>query len=114
MRGMTLQKQTEIVHHGFESSEALDQYIQQQADALEKFHSGLIGCRVSMERASHRNDTHDAWEVKVMVTVPPRQELVATKAVEKGKSNQQAVYKALDQAFEAVEKQLRKLKEKHS
>jgi ribosomal subunit interface protein len=108
-----LQKQVEISHHGFESSEALDEFIAQHVAKLEKFHHGIIGCRVAMDRASHRSESHDAWSVKVAVTVPPRQELVATKVVDKGNHNQKTIYQAVDGAFEAVAKQLRKLNKKH-
>lgn len=103
----------EISHHGFEASEALDNCIQEQMEKLERFHHGIVSCRVSLEAASHRRPTHEAWEVKVRVTVPPRHELVSCKSVEHPKSNQQAVYQAVEAAFQAVGKQLRKVADKH-
>ena len=107
-----MQKNIEISHHGFEASEALDEMIRHQLEKLERYHHGIVGCRVSMEQSSHRNPSHEAWEVKVRLTVPPRHELVACKSVEHPKSSQQAVYQSVESAFEAVGKQLKKLAEK--
>ena len=103
----------EISHHGFEASEALDDCIKEQMKKLERFHDGIVSCRVSLEQASHRRPTHEAWDVKVRITVPPRHELVACKSMDHPKSNQQAVYQTVEAAFQAVAKQLRKLVDKH-
>ncbi len=108
-----MQKALDITHHGFEASESLDQHIAEKARKLEKFHEGIVGCHVSVHCESGKQNSHKSWTAKVVLTVPPRQELVGTKVVNHGAENRESVILAVDGAFDAVAKQLRKLAGKH-
>ena len=106
-----MQKPVEIFHHGFEPSESLDDHIRKQAKRLEKYHDRIVGCRVTMEQVN-KATTHSSWKVTVDVTLPPRRELVASKSSNDGAHNRESLIKALDQAFDAVGKQIRKANDK--
>jgi ribosome-associated translation inhibitor RaiA/cold shock CspA family protein len=104
-----VQKPLQINYRGIESSPALDALIRQRVNALERMHPRITGCRVVVE-VPHRST--ESGKVPVAVTVeveiPNRRAVIGKDFQERreAKADQTA---ALNNAFEAVERQLDKV-----
>ena len=106
-----MQKPLQIAYRDMESSPALDQLIRERVAALERFFPRLIGCRVVVE-VPHRSaeSAKVPIAVSVEVEVPGRGVVVAKDTQERRevKGDETA---ALNHAFDAVERQLRRINE---
>ncbi len=88
----------------FDATEKLKVYIQKKVDKLEKKSDAVLGVEVILKVIKPESADNKQADIKVMV---PQAELFATKI---SNSFEQSV----DEAIEAVEKQLEKYKEKKS
>ncbi len=92
----------QITFHGVDKSEAAENRIRAKADKLDVLTHRIIGCRVSIEM-NHRHG-HQHFRVAVDVKMPGG-EVVATSAPQE----EQNLYSAIDQAFDAAGRQLHDL-----
>jgi ribosomal subunit interface protein len=103
----------QISFHNLEKSEALEERIRKKATRLEQFFDKITSCRVAVE-VPHRNkeDQPHEYRVRVDLTVPGR-EIVATNDPHEGDGRStKDPYQAIDDAFDATERQLREYAEK--
>src|SRR5688572_1484168 len=72
----------EIIFHGVDRSEWVEQYVADRLHKLERFAEGITRCHVTLkqEQGSHRKG--NLYSVMVEVRIPPQHDLAATKQKE--------------------------------
>lgn len=90
---------TQITLRNIRSSTALQERIREMREHLDRFHPGILGCRVAIEAGEARKERGRQFTVNVRVRVPGH-EIVANH------SHDEDVYAALAEAFGAVRRQL--------
>jgi ribosome-associated translation inhibitor RaiA len=104
-----MQRPLQIAYKGTESSPALDEVIRQRADALERLHPRIIGCRVVVE-IPHRGAEGGKVPIGVTVEVDvPNRSMVVGKDAQDRHEAKNGQHVALHNAFDAVERQLEKI-----
>ncbi len=107
-----MQNPLQIVFHGLDHSDAVEERVREKVAKLEQFYSGIIGCRVVIE-VHHKNtaNTHkrgEPFHVHVHVTVPGEE---LTSASAHGKNTELKAHEdvgiAIRDAFDSMERQLR-------
>ncbi len=100
----------QITLRNIEHSPALKKEIISYVEKLEKFHDHITGCRVSVEKKQKHQDSGNPYRVRIDVTVPPGHEIVIKRKSTEGELHQ-PLSAVLNEAFEATERKLKKLKE---
>ena len=102
----------EIIWHEMDPLPHVEDRVRDRVGRLEKFFDRIIGIHVVIEEAHHRHRVGNQYEVRLEVTVPGN---VLTVNRKPGDVNAHAdPLVAVRDAFEAMERQLRKWKEQHS
>lgn len=110
--GAAVQRPLQISYKGLSSSPALDRLIAERAAALERFYPRIIGCRVVVG-VPHRGA--ESAKVPIAVTVEvevPNCNLVVGKNMQERREAKQDHTAPLNQAFDAVERQLEKINDR--
>jgi ribosomal subunit interface protein len=94
----------QITFHQMEPSEALEAQIRDHAGRLDRFHEGIISCRVLVEASHRRHHKGNLYRVRIDLTVPGK-ELVVTRDPPEHQSHQDP-YVSIRDAFDAVRRQL--------
>jgi ribosome-associated translation inhibitor RaiA/cold shock CspA family protein len=103
-----------ITYKGTESSPAFDALIRQRVDALERVHPRIIGCRVVVE-IPHRSAESGKVPVGVTVEVEvPGHNMVVGKDAQERHAAKEDHTAPLNNAFDAVERQLDKISDLQS
>jgi len=89
----------QIHYRGVPHSEALDAKLHERAARLERFHPGIVRCRVVVEQKHRHKHQGREFTVTVDVHVPGRE-------IHVGRDHHEDVYVALRDAFDAAERQL--------
>lgn len=104
-----VQRPIQITYKGTESSPAFDALIRQRAAALEDLHPRIIGCRVVVE-IPHRGSESGKVPISVAVEVEiPNRDIIVGKDSEERHEAKQDHTAPLNNAFDAVERQLEKI-----
>lgn len=98
----------EITYRWVEKTEDLDTFIRDHAAKLDRFNDHIMSCRVAIERPNESLKQGSGWRVRLDVTVPPRHELAVVKEPSQGEVND-SLFKIIDEAFEAMKRQVQKL-----
>lgn len=93
-------KPVEVVFHGIERSDAVEQHVRDEVAKLERLHPHLTRCRVTIGLPHNRQQQGKRFDVHVEVAVPGK-ELVVSRAL--GEEN---MYAALRDALDAARRQL--------
>jgi ribosome-associated translation inhibitor RaiA len=101
----------EITFRGLEKTDEIETHILDRADKLDELHPGMISCRVAVEKPQEHQRSGSPYRVRVMVRIPPGKELVGSREPGEGEINE-PLQAAVTDAFEAVRRQLLKVKEK--
>jgi cold shock CspA family protein/ribosome-associated translation inhibitor RaiA len=101
----------EITFRGLEKSSRMEAYILDKAAKLDEIHNGIISCRVVVERLQEHQHSGSPYRIRVVVRIPPGKELVGRHESVGGDSNER-LQTAVNDAFEAVRRQLIKIKDK--
>lgn len=106
-----MQLPLEISYHNIEGSQWVDDYINERAQHLNSVCDGLIACRVVVERSQHQHNKGNPFRVRIEATLPPQKDLIGSKegVVE---NPQLQLRPIIRQAFDAVEKQAQKQKQR--
>lgn len=102
----------QITFRNMNPSAAVDAAIRERAEKLDRFHPGIIACRVAVEAARHRHIKGSIYDVRVDVTVPGG-EIVArseTAAPTPHENVFVAVRDAFDEARRRLEDHARRLR----
>ncbi len=94
----------QVTFRHMNASDALEAAIREEATKLERFHPGIIGCRVAVEVARHRHVKGSIYLVRVDVTVPGA-ELVASSETTAPTPHENA-YVAMRDAFHEMRRSL--------
>lgn len=109
-----MQVDPEISFHGVDHSDAVEQYIRERIERLDRLSDEIIACRVVVERphAHHNPSEHSGnrYRSRVEVTLPGDHELIGDK--ERGDDPHLRVHTVVKEAFEAVERQLKEASER--
>jgi cold shock CspA family protein/ribosome-associated translation inhibitor RaiA len=111
-----------ITFRGIDSSEALEADIRTRIDGLEKYYSSIMGCRVLVEFQQRHHKTGNRFHVRIDLTVPGEEIVVAHDAslhaaaqdLDKGKATRDAdldperkhAHVAVREAFEVARRRL--------
>lgn len=99
-----MQVPLEIAFVNMDSSESVETRLREKVGRLEKRFPPLVSCRVAVEMPHHRHQTGNLYHVRIEMGVPGK-ELVISRAP--GDINtHHDVYVAIDDAFQAAERQL--------
>lgn len=93
--------------------EAVEEEIRERADRLSRFHDRVTSCRVAIEPPQGEGTSPTGVRARVELGVPPGHRLVATEEAD-GSPPRVAATTALKGAFDAIERQLRKLADRQS
>ncbi|GEO80409.1 HPF/RaiA family ribosome-associated protein [Pararhodospirillum oryzae] len=109
-----MQSPAQIVFHGIDHSDAVEERIREKLAKLEQFHKNITACRVVVE-LHHKNTSQvhkrgEPFLVTISVSVPG-EELVASSdpGTPDGLKAHEDIGLALRDAFESMERQLRDL-----
>src|SRR5450759_1873033 len=99
-----MQLPIQITFRNLDRSDAIEAKIRERAEKLDKYHNGIMSCRVAVE-AQHKHHQHgNHYHVRVDVTVPDG-ELVASREPDEHHSYTD-VYVAIRDAFDTMCRQL--------
>lgn len=102
----------ELIFRGVKKTPDLEEDIRRRAERLNRFHSGIIGCHIAVEKP-HENTTGNPYRVRINLTVPPGNDVVVDK--EPGQHDKDAeLQTVITDAFHAAERQLKDLKDRQS
>ncbi len=101
----------EITFRGLEKTEEIEAHILKRAAKLDEIHPGLISCRVAVEVDQEHQRSGSPYRVRIVARVPPGKELVVRRETGKGDIHER-LPAAVTDAFEALERQLVKTKDK--
>lgn len=102
----------EIIWHNMEPARHVQQRVDRRVARLEKFFGRITRCQVVVEAAHRRHQKGNQYEVRVEVTVPGGEISINRRP---GDDFAHAdVLVAIRDAFDAMERQLRRWKEEHS
>lgn len=101
----------EITFRGLEKTDEIEAHIFNKAAKLDEIHPGIISCRVAVEREQEHQRTGSPYRVRVVVRIPPGKELIGRREPGEGRIDDR-LQTAVASAFEAVVRQLIKIKEK--
>ena len=107
-----MQTPVEITWHEMERSPHVEQRIHERVARLEKFFGRIIGCRVVVDAASRRHRVGNEYDVRLEVTVPRGVLTIDRKPGDVHAHTDPLI--AVRDAFEAMERKLRRWKEEHS
>lgn len=94
----------QITFRGMESSEAMSEYIREQAEKLEQLFDRIVGCHVVVEQPHKHHRQGKNFHVRVDLHVPGKDIVVARDHAEK--DAHEDPYQAVNDAFEAARSQL--------
>ncbi|AQT67872.1 Cold shock-like protein CspB [Anaerohalosphaera lusitana] len=106
-----MQGPTEITFKDVTKTPELEDLINGKIAKLEKICPQMISCRVMVECPQKHPDTGNPHRVRIDVTVPPSQEIVAKQSASEGDMHT-PLETVINNTFKAAEKQLKKLSEK--
>lgn len=108
-----MQVPLEITYHHLSRSEWIDDYVKSRVAKLEHFSPDMVSCRVTIEQSQHAHRTGNPHRALIEVSLPSKRELVAEKTDRVADPHVQ-LRPIIRNAFEAMEKQLKKENGKRS
>src|SRR5262245_3158992 len=109
--GQPMQVPLTMTFRNVTKSTSLEALIRKQATKLERVCSHLVSCRISVEKPQSHQKSGSSFRVRLDVTVPPEHELVAVRDAGEGDLHQR-LPTVVRQAFDATQRQLKKLTER--
>ncbi len=101
----------EVSFHDVAKDEEVVDLIHQKAQNLERVCDHISSCRVTIESASRRQRTGNAYHVRIDLTVPPGHELAVSRDPEP-RERQGDLRLAIRRAFDAARRQVKELAQK--
>ena len=101
-----VQTPIEITLRDVPSTPAMQNFLRQQANRLERFCENLTSCRIAIERPHRRQQSGNPYRVRIEVTLPPRKDLVVVQDPEDNEKHT-GLRAVVRHAFRALERQLK-------
>jgi ribosome-associated translation inhibitor RaiA/cold shock CspA family protein len=105
-----MQIPSKILFHNTDYSAALESRIQEKIDKLSLRFPDLIRCQVTVEPCPHHRQNGNNYSVHILATLPGT-EKAASHHSDKVSSRHDQVFTAMNEAFKAIEKQLKHYKQ---
>lgn len=99
-----------ISFNHIEGTEELESLIREKTQKLQKVHSDLSSCRVTVGKPQAHISSGSPYRVRIDMTVPPSHELVSKREPGQGEMHED-ISTVIRDAFQAAERQLKKLKQ---
>lgn len=99
-----MQKPLEIRFHNLDHSIAMEERIRQECDKLEQFHSGIIGCRVTVEESHRRHHQGNLYDIKIHLALADGE--VTVSHPHHDRHAHEDPYVAIRDSFKAARRQL--------
>ncbi len=106
-----MQEQIKVVFRNVLQSIAVENFIHEKVAALEKIHSRIIGCQVTIEKPQKTKEASGLYRVRLDITFPPKHEIVIKKE-SKISGRYQNLVLLINSAFKIAVRKLEELKEK--
>ena len=97
----------QIIFHEVDRSEWVENYVSQRLQRLDKFAQGITHCHVTLTHEQGSQQKGNRYSVMVEVRVPPQHDL-AVKKQKEIQDMQTQLPAVINQAFGAIERQLKK------
>lgn len=107
-----MQTGIEIAFHGMEPSAAVEERVDQRVKRLEQFFGRIVACRVVVDAPHQHHRKGNLYAVRLEVRVPGGELSIDRKPGDENAHRDVLV--ALRDAFDAMERKLRRWKEEHS
>jgi cold shock CspA family protein len=101
----------EITWRGMKKRSDLDRHIRLKAAKLDRYHDRIISCRVAVEKEQKEQHAGGSFRIRVIVRVPPGKEMIGRYESGELESNFHPEV-AVKEAFDAIRRQLLKVKNK--
>lgn len=101
-----MQLPLQITFRHMEPSPALEARIRQRAEELDRFHPGIVSCRVVVEAPHRHHEQGKLFAVLIDVTVPGREIVVGHEASGRRNHAHEDAHVAVRDAFDAARRQL--------
>jgi ribosomal subunit interface protein len=99
-----MKRALQITYRGMATSDTLSEHIRDQAEKLEQFFDGIVGCHVVVEEPHRHKQQGNPFHVRVDLHVPGK-DIVAGHDPGASAAHGDA-YQAVSDAFEAARRQL--------
>jgi cold shock CspA family protein/ribosome-associated translation inhibitor RaiA len=101
----------EITFRDVDKTDADEQLILEKNAKLDEIYDGIVSCRVAVEKMQEHQRSGSPYRIRIALRVPPGHELVVRRESGEGKMHERLETVVTD-AFDAVRRQLIKLKDK--
>jgi len=101
----------ELTFKNVRKTPEIEDFINKKVGKLEKVCNHMISCRIAVERPQKFLESGNPYQVRIDMTVPPSHELVARENAGQGDMHA-PLQTVITNAFNAAERQLKKLNEK--
>jgi cold shock CspA family protein len=106
-----MERPVEITFRNTPASPEIERVVRREAAKLERFHPGIVGCRVAIERPQRFQRAGSAYRVRIYVTAATRRPVVVTREPLDSDMHDDLRTIVLD-AFRAARRQLQSLVER--
>ncbi len=101
----------ELSFRNIPKTSRIEDMIRERVDKLETFHDQIISCRVAVEGPHEHQDSGSPFRIRISLRIPPGHELAVDR--EPGRDHlHDDLPTVMNRAFDALERQVKKLKEK--
>ncbi len=101
----------EISFRELENTQALEDYIRQRLEKLEKVFNPIVSCRIAVERPQKHPEAGSGYRVRLDVRLPHGHEVVVRREPHEG-STRDDLRTVLKEAFDAARRELREVAER--
>ena len=106
-----MQVPLEISYKDVDKSEWIEKFIQEKVDKLQRLAREMISCRVAVEKDHQRRHGENPFYVRVETSLPGKKRLAtASEDLKAGDDSSTDLQNAIREAFEAMERRLKKAK----
>ena len=94
-----------VTFRNMERDADIEAEIRERVDRLEHFCDSIVGCRVVVESPHHHHRKGRLYQVRILLSVPPRQEITVDRAPQTHREHED-IHVAIRDAFSAARRQL--------
>ena len=106
-----MQVPLEVSYKDVDKSEWIEEFIQERVGKLQRLAKDMISCRVAVEKDHQRRHGENPFYVRVETSLPGKKRLAtASEDLKAGEDSRTDLQNAIRDAFEAMEKRLKKAK----
>jgi ribosome-associated translation inhibitor RaiA len=106
-----MQVQPQVIFHGMDRSDWTVEYVVERLQKLDRMAGGITSCRVTLAREQSSHHQGNLYSALVEVRLPPQHDL-AVKKQKKIRDMSAQLPALINQAFTAIERQLKKTVER--